>query len=127
MLSITIEESLGLANIALLRQLRYLVLREPLGLPYEETLFPGDEYPQTRHVVAVLDGQPVGCLTLMPPQPIQNEDRPLLVAPHLKIPQIKSPQLELEWAWVQLRGMAVLGELEGQGIGSRLQIRRAHV
>ncbi len=94
---VTICQSRGLDEITSVRHVRYLVLREPLGLPYEETLFAGDENPDTLHIVAYRNSQPVGCLTLMPPEPTQNPE-----------------------PWVQLRGMAVLNELQGQGIGSQL-------
>ncbi|MFM9063893.1 MAG: GNAT family N-acetyltransferase [Pirellula sp.] len=94
---VTIRQSRGLDEITPVRHVRYLVLREPLGLPYEETLFAGDENPDTLHIVAYRKSQPVGCLTLMHPEPTQNPE-----------------------PWVQLRGMAVLHELQGQGIGSQL-------
>ncbi len=96
MLDIQIRQSRGLDEISPVRQVRYVVLRQPLGMPYEETLFPGDESPETLHIVAYHKTQPVGCLTLMPPE-ISNDSLS-----------------------VQLRGMAVLGHLQGQGIGSRL-------
>jgi GNAT superfamily N-acetyltransferase len=96
MLEIQIRESRGLDAIAQVRQVRFTVLREPLGMPFEETLFPGDENPETRHILAYRDSQPIGCLTLMPPE---NSDA--------------SPS-------VQLRGMAVLADMQGQGIGSQL-------
>lgn len=96
MFDLQIRQSCGIEDISPIRQLRYLVLREPLGMPYEETLFDGDENLRTRHVVAYLGDRAVGCLTLMPPE---NLDDSLSV---------------------QLRGMAVLSEFQGKGIGSKL-------
>ena len=53
MQEVTIRESRGLDEITQVRHVRYLVLRKPLGLPYEETLFAGDENPDTLHIVAL--------------------------------------------------------------------------
>lgn len=103
---IEISESSGLTDIERVRFLRYVVLREPLGLPYEQTLFPGDELAGTTHVVGVMDGEAVGCLTLLPPgqapagSGIEESGR--------------------GGCYVQLRGMAVVGSCQGRGIGSRL-------
>jgi len=91
-----IRHSRGSEDILPVRQLRYLVLRKPLGMPYEETLFAGDEHPLTSHVVAYSGDQAVGCLTLMPPEDSSG------------------------YKSVQLRGMAVLSEYQGKGIGSEL-------
>jgi len=101
-----IFESTGLTDIERVRLLRYVVLREPLGLPYEQTLFPGDELLGTIHVVGVLDGKPVGCLTLLPPG-----ERPLGSGIEECEPGLR---------YVQLRGMAVVSSCQGCGIGSRL-------
>jgi GNAT superfamily N-acetyltransferase len=102
----SVEISRGLLDIERVRRLRYVVLREPLGLPFEQTLFPGDEFADTLHVVGMLDGKGVGCLTLMPPGEMPSE----------------SGLSEKGWAGrsVQLRGMAVVGELQGRGVGSLL-------
>lgn len=96
MLDLQIRQSLGLDEISHVRQVRYEVLRKPLGLAYEETVFDGDENRETMHIVAYLDSQPIGCLTLMPAQRVEGN---LLV---------------------QLRGMAVLERAQGQGVGSRM-------
>lgn len=90
-------------GLSVVRDLRYRVLREPLGMPYETTLFTGDQLPNTRHVVGKLGQQPVGCLTLLVPER----------EPHIL-------QASANALSVQLRGMAVLGELQGRGIGGRL-------
>lgn len=97
MQEVTIRPSRGLDEITQVRHVRYLVLRKPLELPYEETLFAGDDNPDTLHIVAYRNSHPVGCLTLMPPEHTQAQE-----------------------TWVQLRGMAVLSELQGQGIGTQL-------
>ncbi len=103
---IVIYESSGLTDIERVRFLRYVVLREPLGLPYEQTLFSGDELAGTTHIVGVMDGEPVGCLTLLPPGESPAGSG---------IDACGSGA-----SYVQLRGMAVVGSCQGRGIGSRL-------
>lgn len=100
----SVEVTRGLMDIERVRRLRYVVLREPLGLPFEQTLFPGDEFEDTLHLVGMLDGKEASCLTLMPPGEIPWE----------------SGVSEYMWAGrsVQLRGMAVVSELQGRGVGS---------
>ena len=100
MLDVQIRQSSGLSEFLHVRQVRYLVLRKPLGLPYEQTVFPGDEAPDTRHIVAYSDAQPIGCLTLMPPETATNQNQQTIS--------------------VQLRGMAVLAEVQGMGVGSKM-------
>lgn len=79
---------------------RHRVLRE--GRPRDTAIFPGDEAPDTTHWVAVQADRVVGVVTVMhAPLP----DPPAAVDP---VP-----------AW-QLRGMAVLPELRGEGLGVRL-------
>ena len=87
---IRIDESRGLERIGPVRQVRFEVLRKPLGMGFDATLFAGDEDLQTRHVVAFHDTEPIGCLTLMPPE-------------------LRSGIA----ARVQLRGMAVLQAWQG--------------
>jgi len=94
---IRIDESRGLERIGPVRQVRFEVLRKPLGMGFDATLFSGDEDLQTRHVVAFRDTEPIGCLTLMPPE-------------------LRSGIA----ARVQLRGMAVLQAWQGSGIGHQL-------
>jgi GNAT superfamily N-acetyltransferase len=91
----------GAERLDVVRKLRYEVLREPLGMPYEDTLFPGDELPTTQHWLAYADNQPLGCLTLLFPD--------AAVATYIDDP-----------IQVQLRGMAVLEQTQGRGIGSRM-------
>lgn len=94
---IRIDESRGLERIGPVRQVRFEVLRAPLGMGFEDTLFAGDQDPQTRHMVAYQDTEPIGCLTLMPPENRSGlADR------------------------VQLRGMAVLQAWQGHGVGRQL-------
>jgi GNAT superfamily N-acetyltransferase len=90
-------------GLSVVRDLRYRVLREPLGMPYETTLFAGDQLHSTRHVVGKLGQRPVGCLTLLIPER-----------------ELHPAQASASALPVQLRGMAVLGELQGQGIGGQL-------
>lgn len=89
------------------RELRYQVLRRPLGLPFEETLFDGDELPTTLHLIAIEADQPIGCLTLLVP----NDSVTNSVDPVAPIDQASR---------VQLRGMAVLQRTQNKGVGSCL-------
>jgi predicted GNAT family N-acyltransferase len=73
--------------------LRHAILRT--GLPRELAYFDGDDEPTTHHVVAELAGKIVGCATILR-RPWDGRS-----------------------AW-QLRGMAVVDELRGSGIGTRL-------
>lgn len=91
----------GAERLDAVRQLRYEVLRRPLKMPFEETLFAGDELPSTQHWIALLGDTPVGCLTLLMP------DSTKIVSADSRIP-------------VQLRGMAVSRQLQSKGIGGRL-------
>lgn len=73
--------------------LRHAVLRA--GLPHETASFEGDDDPDTRHYVALLEGRIVGCLTLL----------------------LNYWEGELAW---QLRGMAVEPGLQRAGIGAKM-------
>jgi GNAT superfamily N-acetyltransferase len=73
--------------------LRHQILRS--GLPRELAYFDGDDEPTTLHVVTEIDGQIVGCATILQ-RPWQ--DKP---------------------AW-QLRGMAVAKSMQGAGVGTKL-------
>lgn len=95
--------SRGAASLDVVRYLRYRVLREPLELTYESTLFDGDGLESTLHGIGYLHESPVlpvpvGCLTLLVPQ----------------------QQPEPSQVLVQLRGMAVLEEHQGSGVGKAL-------
>lgn len=96
---VSIRVTFGVEQLDAVRQLRYRVLREPIGLPFEATLFGGDEFETTRHWIALMDSHPIGCLTLL--LPASKQDPPLLLP-------------------VQLRGMAVLPTAQGKGVGSRM-------
>ena len=70
-------------------ELRYRVLREPLGLPKSASAFAGDDAPETTHLIAVTDsGDAIGCATLL-----RDGDA------------------------LQLRGMAVDDGWHGKGVG----------
>ena len=73
--------------------LRHAVLRE--GLPRETALFPGDDDPAARHYGAFENGRLIGCVTL---HQSKWEDSPAF----------------------QLRGMAVVPDLQSRGIGKSL-------
>lgn len=77
---------------------RHRVLRA--GQPRETAVFPGDDAPDTRHLVAVQADRIVGVVSVMR---AAMPDPPASPAP----------------GW-QLRGMAVLPELQGEGTGARL-------
>jgi GNAT superfamily N-acetyltransferase len=81
------------ANIEEILDLRHRMLRA--GLARETAHFAGDADPDTRHFAALVDNRVVGCVSLMRST---WQDAP---------------------AW-QLRGMAVEGDLQGQGIGTSL-------
>lgn len=74
---------------------RHAVLRQ--GRPRETAVFEGDDEPDTMHWVAVQADRVVGVVTVLQRSP-PEEDAP---------------------AW-QLRGMAVLPELQGTGVGAAL-------
>lgn len=70
-------------------ELRYRVLREPLGLPKSASAFAGDDAPETIHLIAVADdGAVIGCVTLL-----------------------------ADGDALQLRGMAVDDSWHGKGVG----------
>jgi GNAT superfamily N-acetyltransferase len=73
--------------------LRHAVLRE--GLPRETAIFPGDDDAAARHYGAFENGRLIGCVTL---HPSKWEDAPAF----------------------QLRGMAVVPNLQSRGIGKSL-------
>ena len=126
--AIRICSSQGAEQLDVVRHLRYEVLRRPLGMPFEATLFDGDDLPSTQHLIAFDDtafddiafddtafddtafdrGRPIGCLTLLIPDSS-------MVAPDPG--PIK----------VQLRGMAVLDLAQGRGIGSRMLCEVHHL
>lgn len=91
----------GAAHLDVVRAVRYVVLREPLGMSFEETLFAGDESPSTQHWIAYAQGGPIGCLTLLIPDAGDSV----------------SASVPFQ---VQLRGMAVLRGTQGQGVGSHM-------
>ena len=101
--AIHVLTTFGAERLEVVRKLRYDVLRKPLGMPYEETLFSGDELPSTQHWLAYENHQPIGCLTLLVP------DSSNAVTDRCSIR-------------VQLRGMAVLEQTQGQGVGSRMLV-----
>lgn len=99
--AIRICSSHGVEQLDVIRHLRYEVLRRPLGMPFEATLFDGDDFPSTQHLIAFDADRAVGCLTLLIPDSsrMTPDQRPIQV---------------------QLRGMAVLDQVQGRGVGSRM-------
>lgn len=93
----TIEVRQGTAEEVV--DVRHQVLRQ--GRPRDTAVFPGDDEPGTRHWVAVQADRVVGVVSVMAAEfPDPWDDGP---AP----------------AW-QLRGMAVLPGLRGEGVGRKL-------
>jgi GNAT superfamily N-acetyltransferase len=84
-----------------LREVRYRVLREPLGLPYSSATFDGDELETTLHYLAVAS--------------IESEERTLGCATLVR-------DFSAQWSSkaMQLRGMAVLPEYQNQRVGSKI-------
>lgn len=97
------------------RQLRYRVLREPLGMPFQSTLFDGDDLESTIHLVSYrVEGaflEPIGCLSLLVPKPSVGTK----LRTEIDLKEVPIHQTPLQQ--VQLRGMAVLPSY--QGLGSR--------
>lgn len=89
---IVIEPSLGGRDLAQIRNLRYEILRKPLGMPFSETLFPEDEYESTIHLLALAHKELVGVASLL----VDDSDS------------------------IQLRGMAVAHALQRFGVGQRI-------
>ncbi len=89
---ISIEQSLGGRDLARIRNLRYEILRKPLGLPFSGTLFPGDDSESTIHLLAVARKELVGVASL----------------------------LVDDTATIQLRGMAVVPHLQRRGVGHQI-------
>ncbi|HTQ80716.1 MAG TPA: GNAT family N-acetyltransferase [Thermoanaerobaculia bacterium] len=78
------------------RPIRHAVLRP--GRPADEAIFSGDELPSTIHLGAFLGEHLTGVVTLTRvPYPLDGQDR--------------------DW---QLRGMAVVAEARGRGVGGEL-------
>lgn len=80
--------------------MRHAVLRP--GKPRETAVFDGDTRKATRHWVAVQADRTVGVVSVMPSE---------MPAPH--------PEPQPRW---QLRGMAVLAELQGSGVGRAMLV-----
>lgn len=74
-------------------QLRYEILRKPLGLPASSAIFAGDEFESTVHILAKSNGRLLGCASV---QSNEQEKR------------------------IQLRGMAVDLDKQGLGLGKRI-------
>lgn len=77
--------------------LRQSILRA--GFPRETAIFPGDDAPASRHFGAFLDQRLVGVATI-----------------HF-VPRLDVPDFDPAY---QLRGMATVEEMRGQGVGSAL-------
>ena len=89
---VVIQQSFGDRELARIRDLRYEILRKPLGMPISGTIFPGDEKESTIHLLALSDAELIGCASLF----VDESDA------------------------VQLRGMAVASQWQRRGIGNRI-------
>lgn len=89
---VVIQLSFGDRELALVRSLRYEILRKPLGMPLSGTLFPGDENESTIHLLALSENELIGCASLF----VDDSDA------------------------IQLRGMAVASQWQRRGIGNRI-------
>lgn len=83
--------------------LRFEVLREPLGGDPASARFAGDDLPTTRHFTAWQGERMVGCASLMLSTLSHPDDLPHHAGD-----------------WYQLRGMAVSDAMQGTGVGRRL-------
>jgi predicted DCC family thiol-disulfide oxidoreductase YuxK/GNAT superfamily N-acetyltransferase len=90
--TIAIQQSFGGVELDRIRSLRYAILREPLGLPSSDSIFQGDDDPSTIHLLALDDAELIGCATML----ASDSDA------------------------IQLRGMAVADDWQGQGIGKQI-------
>jgi len=86
---IQIQQSFGDLELVRVRNLRYEILRKPLGLPVSGAVFPGDEDQTTLHILAFSHADLIGCATLM----IGDSNA------------------------IQLRGMAVAKDWQRKGVG----------
>jgi len=89
---VVIQQSFGDRELALVRSLRYEILRKPLGMPPSGTIFPGDENESTIHLLALSENELIGCASLF----VDDLDA------------------------IQLRGMAVVSQWQRRGIGNRI-------
>lgn len=88
-------------------QLRFAVLRAPLGLSLDSARFPGDNSPSSLHFLGFLENEPIACVTL-----VQGRPESAKVVP-------KSLHTPRDLA-IQLRGMAVADGYRGQNLGRRI-------
>lgn len=96
---IVIKPSLGGRDLEKIRDLRYEILRKPLGLTYASTLFSGDDSANTIHLLALAQDELVGVASLL----VDGFDS------------------------IQLRGMAVALPLQRSGVGKRIVEAAKHI
>jgi GNAT superfamily N-acetyltransferase len=109
-MNLRIEKSSGAKEMQLIQNLRYEILRKPLGMPASSAIFAGDELETTVHLLAYGDEQLVGCATLLVDGPSPPSCIRTSVSSH---------------KYIQLRGMAVSASLQGKGIGKTI-LESAH-
>ncbi len=86
---VEVREEVPAAEI---HQVRHRNLRE--GEPFEKAIYDVDEEPGTYHFLGLIDGEPIGCVTLI--------------------------EEEGAGVGIRLRGMGVDHSLRGQGVGTRI-------
>ncbi|AMV33434.1 Acetyltransferase (GNAT) family protein [Pirellula sp. SH-Sr6A] len=101
--SLTLRTIPGTECPAELWDLRFAVLREPLGGNPASARFVGDDLATTQHFTAWHEDRMVGCASLMLSTTLIPPDLP----PHSGV-------------WYQLRGMAVSDAVQGSGVGRTL-------
>jgi predicted GNAT family N-acyltransferase len=94
---ILIEQSHGGRDLARIRNLRYEILRKPLGLPFSETLFDGDTRESTIHLLATSKKDTV----------------------HAELVGVASLLIDAS-SEIQLRGMAVASGMQRCGVGHEI-------
>ena len=104
----TVSVSIMRISAAEVRPLRAAILRP--HHPAEESIYPLDDHPDSRHFGAFIDNQLIGTASLLH-QPATGEPSPAN-------DDLAAPWLSAD-AW-RLRGMTVVDEHRGSGIGAML-------
>ena len=115
--SFTVRQSTSPKDRAAQLALRYKVLREPLGMTREQSIFPRDDDDDTIHLLAVVNPVVPGKLESVGGTPGRDDGAPVVIGTATMISH--GPDV------VQLRGMASDPEWAGYGVG-RAVLEMAH-
>lgn len=115
--SFTVRQSVSSQDRAAQLELRYKVLREPLGMTREQAVFPRDDDIDTIHLLAITDTSGTGSEDGSRDREVQRVAAPLVIGTATMISH--GPNV------VQLRGMASDPEWAGSGVG-RAVLEAAH-